>query len=563
MASSSQSCGVCDRRYINKPLIVWCAECEEGLCEECQEHHSLSKGSRNHKTISITEYHKIPNEVLMISRYCSTHKDKFILYCRKHERPCCSQCIVESHTKCHDIDNLDDVIQNVKTSKGYYEIEETLIEVTENLQKIRQHQQANLLTLDEKRKQFKKEMKETRRRIIKHLDKLQDDFIKQYDAFENKENSKIRQLLSSLELQEKEIDKYQKNIATIKQHATDLQLFLSIKQIEKHVLSKDNILHSLIQGETLNFHALNYKINTAIQNVTFDIKSFGEIYLETVPCDIALSRKKTKQAQILVPTVQSRSIEKIKLQISKQINMQGTNICGCCILPDGRLAFTYFCEKTVKVFNIEGTKVFEIKSLSNVYDIVYIRADNTFAVTSGTSRRKCITIIDFEKEQIKKTIPLESFNFGISLKRNKLVYSSKNKGIQVLNPRDNSFTDIVRDEMPSDCYTATFGDNIYHSNQNKNAVACYDSKGKLQWTFRNESVLKNPRGIAVDNDGNVYVAGMNSQNIVFISPNGKQNRVVLDAKDGLNNPTSLCISKSRKQLLVANCDYEAHLFDFI
>ncbi|XP_052064538.1 uncharacterized protein LOC127704475 [Mytilus californianus] len=563
MASSSQSCGVCDRRYINKPLIVWCVECEEGLCEECLEHHSLSKGSRNHKTISITEYHKIPSEVLMISRYCSTHKDKFILYCRKHELPCCSQCIVESHTKCHDIDNLDDVIQNVKTSKGFYEIEETLIEVTENLQKIRQHQQANLLTLGEKRKEFKKEMKETRRRIIKHLDKLQDDFIKQYDALENKENSKIRQLLSSLELQEKEIDKYQKNIATIKQHATDLQLFLSIKQIEKNVMSKDNILHSLIQGKALNFHALNYKINTAIQNVTFDIKSFGEIYLETEPCDIALSRKKTKQAQILVPAVESRSVEKAKLQISKQINMQGTNICGCCILPDGRLTFTYFCEKTVKVFNIEGSKVFEIKIPSNVYDIVYIRADNTFAVTSGTSRRKCITIIDFEKEQIKQTIPLESFNFGISLKRNKLVYSSKNKGIQMLNPRDNSFTDIVRDEMPSDCYTATFGDNIYHSNQNENAVACYDSKGKLQWTFRNKSVLKNPRGIAVDTDGNVYVAGMNSQNVVFISPNGKQNRVVLDAKDGLNNPTSLCISKSRKQLLVANCDYEAHVFDFI
>ncbi|CAG2192502.1 unnamed protein product [Mytilus edulis] len=195
MASSSAICGVCVRRTIDKPLIVWCTECDEGLCEECREHHSLSKGTRNHKTISITEYNKIPIEVLKFSQFCSTHKDKLILYCRKHECPCCSKCIVENHTECHNFDNFDDVIKNVKTSKGYYEIEEILVEVTENLQKIRQQQQTNLLILDEKRKEFKKEMKETRTMIIKHLDKLHDDLIKNYDAFEKSENMRIRQCM--------------------------------------------------------------------------------------------------------------------------------------------------------------------------------------------------------------------------------------------------------------------------------------------------------------------------------------------------------------------------------
>lgn len=328
-------------------------------------------------------------------------------------------------------------------------------------------------------------------------------------------------------------------------------------------MNKDNILHSLIQGETLNYRVLNYKINTAIQNITFDIKCFGEIYFETEPCDIVLSRNKTKQAQILVPDVTTSSLDNIKLQKSRQIDMQGTNICGCCILPNGKLAFTYFCDMMVKVFNIDGSKVNEIKMPSNVYDIVYIRADNTLAVSSGTSRKRCVTILDFEKEQIKKTVLLESSNFGISLKKNKLVCSSKNKGILMIDPTDSTTTTIVRAEMQNDCYTATFDDKIYHSNPTTNAVECFSLRGKIRWTFKNKSVLKNPRGIAVDKDGNVYVAGMNSQNVLSISPDGKQHKIVLGASDGLNNPTSLCYSKSKKQLLVANCDYDAHLFDFI
>ncbi|VDI28108.1 blast:Transcription intermediary factor 1-beta [Mytilus galloprovincialis] len=100
MASSSQNCGVCDLRHINKPSIIWCTECDEGLCQECQEHHSLSKGSRNHNTIAITEYQTLPNDVLKITQYCNIHKDKFIIYCRKHERPCCRKCIVETHKEC-------------------------------------------------------------------------------------------------------------------------------------------------------------------------------------------------------------------------------------------------------------------------------------------------------------------------------------------------------------------------------------------------------------------------------------------------------------------------------
>ncbi|CAC5397264.1 unnamed protein product [Mytilus coruscus] len=140
----------------------------------------------------------------------------------EHECPCCSKCVVESHIVCQDVVNLDDVIQNTKTSNALCEIEETLVEVAENLQKIRQHQQDNLSTFKEKRTGFEKEIKQTRIKINNHLDKLQEDLIKQLYLIEEKEKAKICQLLSSLEKTQREIAECQTKIGNIKTHATDL-----------------------------------------------------------------------------------------------------------------------------------------------------------------------------------------------------------------------------------------------------------------------------------------------------------------------------------------------------
>ncbi|XP_076115853.1 uncharacterized protein LOC143083476 [Mytilus galloprovincialis] len=563
MATSTNNCGVCELRHITKPSVVWCTECDEGLCPECQEHHSLSKGTRNHGVIPITEYTKLPAAVLMISQNCSKHDKKYQMYCQKHECPCCSKCIVESHKDCRDIVELDDVIYNVKTSNAMCEIEETLVEVAENLQKIRQHKHDNLTTFNESRKEIEKEIKTTRIKINNHLDKLQEDLMKQLYAIDEKENSKISHLLSSLEKKEKEIAELQKNIVSIKQHATDLQVFLSLKQIEEDVYSKNKFLQLLEEEGNFKKTFISYKNNTSIQNIMSDIRRFGEVCIKATSCDIVLNRKKTKQAQMMVPTVESRSIENVTFTKQKTINTQGEATFGCCMLPDGRMAFVYYSECSLVVFNMEGFEDFEVKTPCNAFDVAYISEDNALAVSSGGSKKKCITIIDLEKKIIKKTISLNSNSDGIALKDNRLIYSGREKGIRIMNLYDRSISTIVHVKMPSDCYIASFRDNIFHTNYKSYTVTCYNLQGEMQWTFQYENVLKCPQGIDVDNDGNVYVVGRSSDNVVAISPDGQRHREVLTASDGLKSPTSINFSGLKNQLLVANYCKTAHLFDVI
>jgi DNA-binding beta-propeller fold protein YncE len=44
--------------------------------------------------------------------------------------------------------------------------------------------------------------------------------------------------------------------------------------------------------------------------------------------------------------------------------------------------------------------------------------------------------------------------------------------------------------------------------------------GKSIWRFEDTSVLRSPRGVVVDNQGFVFVAGEKSGSIVVISPDG-------------------------------------------
>ncbi|XP_071123645.1 uncharacterized protein [Mytilus edulis] len=555
MATSSLSCGVWDLRHITKPSALWCSECDEGLCECCQEHHSLSKASRNHTVIPISEYKKIPKDIVQISQLFDKHNEKYIIYCQKHECPCCSSCIVQNHNKCDEIVKLDDVIHNAKTSNTLYEIEQTLAEVTENIKKIMKDRQNNLKTLSETQKKIENEIQETRTAINNHIDKIQADIINELYASEDKESKNIRKLLNSLEEKQQEVAILQKNIADIKQHASDLQTFLSLKRIEKEIAGKDEYIRSMSGSENLKKIGLSFRLNTAVKNFISDIQNFGRITVESKPSTIELTTRKQKQAQMMVAKVPSRSFGNINLQLQQTINTkQNNNTFGTCLLPDGRVVFSSYSSTigngTLTVLNANGSLSDEIKL--SFFDVTYITEDNTLAVSRGSSLFKCIYIIDMENQKVKKTISVKDYIYGITYNENQLVCSGRNRGIQLINPNDETISDIVVGEMRAESYVTTFGDKLYHTNPVKNTVTCHNIQGKLQWIFQNESVLKKPGGITVDSSGDIYVVGRKSNNIILISNDGKQHRQLLSGRDGLSEPSSIHFSQEKNMLIVAN-----------
>ena len=565
MSSSPSFCGMCDIRHISKPSEVWCPDCDEGLCAECLDQHSLAKPCRTHTPIPISEYQKLPSYVLEIKEHCSEHHEKLNLYCKEHECPCCGICMMETHGDCVDVAILENIVKDVKTSDIFNEIEEYICEMTETIGKIRQNRETNSSAVREQKIIVENEIRELRTNISNHLDKLQEDLLKELTEAEKQITDQTRELLVSLDEKQKELTEYQTSVVNIEKYASNLQTYLAVKQIEKEVETHNTCLQSLVKSHSLNQTKLSCKIDNGLKTIATNVQKFGEIVVEPRPCEIIIVRKKDKQAQMMVAELSPpMSVENIQLNLKQKINIKGSRIRGCSLLPDDIMVLSCYNSNTVSFINTEGVELFQIsenKTGACTYDAVYIKDSNSVAVSSGRGDNTCITIIDLESQQVITTISMDTSVLGMAVTSTTLYYCTFDDGLKMLSLSDNSVSNFINSNMFGVYYLATSGDKLYYTTYNTHTVTCCDLHGTTQWEFKDERVLQCPFGISVDNDGNVYVVGCSSNNVVCISSNGQRHRQVLSSEDGLMQPTVLDYDKSTNRLLVLNESESAFLFD--
>lgn len=82
-------------------------------------------------------------------------------------------------------------------------------------------------------------------------------------------------------------------------------------------------------------------------------------------------------------------------------------------------------------------------------------------------------------------------------------------------------------------------------------VAAFDFEGKQKWKFQDERFIR-PHGLSATNDGFIFFACGFSNNVMFLSPDRQNGRVVLDETDGILNPKGIYYNVERKELLVIN-----------
>ena len=105
-------CSNCERGL---PAITWCTECEDSLCEQCNDAHQMMKAFKSHQTIAVEEFVKNPKLVLSTPEKpeaCKSHsKQALDLYCKTCSSLICRDCTLKDHPReTHDFDFIDDVV---------------------------------------------------------------------------------------------------------------------------------------------------------------------------------------------------------------------------------------------------------------------------------------------------------------------------------------------------------------------------------------------------------------------------------------------------------------------
>ena len=554
-------CGICESQHITKCAGHWCPECEEGLCSECQKHHSLSKGTRTHGIISIENYKKLPKYISEIAHNCKDHALKVTNYCPKHDTICCPVCISTNHKKCVDLMAIPELIKTAKTSSIITTMEQSLRDMKHNIDIAVNDREGNLSSIRKQRKHYSDEIKQIRVKINSHLDTIEQRIMRDLIVVEKNVKLQIEQLLTELSKRSDTINKIKGTLLALKEYASDLQTFLGSKSIEVEVEKQEKFVESLSENGSLKQLNIKCSIENKILDSLSTITTFGSVVIETGPQTAVLKTEKSKQAQIMsvVETPSLHSINDIKLTLYSYIKIP-TEIprvsIGCVICPNGKMLLTNINQNLV-ILNNDGTLDKEITCSPHLSRDVTLIDDSTVAVsTSGNVR-----IINIDTKCTKRVIKTTGGCYGIAYHKGMLLVCEGSKGLIKMELSDGRITTLVKDvKLPGESFVTTFGDKIFQTNHVNNSVTCYTINGEKLWEFKDESVLRQPVGVAVDNNCNIYVTSHYYNKVIVLSPDGKQWRQLLDQNYGISGPYGIYIDRTTNNILITNFSGSAFLY---
>ena len=556
-------CGICESQHIAKCASHWCPECEEGLCSECQKHHSLSKGTRTHDIISIENYKKLPKSISEIVHNCKDHDMKYTIYCPIHDTICCPVCISTNHKNCVNLMAIPELIKTAKTSSIIVTMEQSLGDMKHNIDIAVKDRERNLSSIRKQRQHYSDEIKQIRVKINSHLDTMEQRIMGELIDVEENVKLQIENLLTELSKRSDTINEIQGTILALKEYASDLQTFLGSKSIEVEVEKQAKFVESLSEDGSLKQLNIKCSIENKILDLVSTITTFGSVSIETGSQTAVLKTEKSKQAQIVsvVEPPSLHSINDIKLTLYSNIkipNEISNSSRGCVICPNGKMLFTDCSSKQkLVILNNDGTLDKEITCSPHHSRDVTLIDDSTVAVsTSGGIR-----IINIDTKRTERVIKTTSRCYGIAYHKGVLLWCAESRGLNKIELSDDKITTLVEDvKLPGESFATTFGDKIFQTNPVNNSVTCYTINGEKLWEFRDESVLRQPRGVAVDNNCNIYVTSCNYSKVIVLSPDGKQWRKLLDQNDGMICPYGIYIDRITNNILISNYNASAFLY---
>lgn len=108
------------------------------------------------------------------------------------------------------------------------------------IDRVRKERTSNIEMIKIKKNQIIEEVSRWKDQVNVHFDKLQDDFIKEFDKSESKCCEKIQSIVSSFNNQDKEMIKCNTDMENIQIYASDSQAFMSMREIQQKVTKAEN-----------------------------------------------------------------------------------------------------------------------------------------------------------------------------------------------------------------------------------------------------------------------------------------------------------------------------------
>ncbi|XP_021362333.1 uncharacterized protein LOC110456101 [Mizuhopecten yessoensis] len=568
-------CAPCQRGKESNRAEVWCTDCGEKLCKQCRIYHERSKPSSNHRLVSVSTTVGGICDV-MVNEICPSHDGKQLdVYCVDHSVMCCGVCVSVSHRHCNNVKPIEDLVR--KTKAGQHTRETEWKELREETKKMLDDDDLGVTLLTSTEKEVSAEMTNRIQQAKDKLDNLnatyQSDLADKCKALRKKisarrmcvntfhtnaENSHL--LMSHLDQQISERHKF-----FIREQSKN-QISGHYRRMDQNTKKQPNrfditlklgtIIDEIMKMTTLGNVDVTSTISAVSQNANVCIGTMIETLLSTPSAstlaDSTSTSDLTGSLQYLTVKaavdVWTGSVSCVKTVDESTLGESVTPLLTGGIFTDNNeLLMTDYNNRRLLLFDDTYSYVREFNINGHPTDIVRGRAEDEVFVAVNDNEILKYQLRNGQLTLINK-ISCPQGTWGISVLGDNILVGTDGS-VKVMT--DGKVTKSIK-KRGGNTYITTSPSSatVYHRDNNDVVCRRLDRHAEV-YRYRDPG-LKDPIGIGLDRDDNVYVCGNHSGNVHLVSPDGSRGRVLVSKLSAINKPWCVVVHPTKQEFVVTS-----------
>lgn len=538
---SSQRCDPCRRGNVEAEATSWCKDCGEALCESCTNYHLRVKVLMDHKVVNLEDMRNEPQKASEADELCTKHAGKRIeAFCDDHDAICCVECVTDSHRQCKMVGTIDQMSGDIKKKLEPLvfrldELEKQAVSVVEN-------RKTNMEDLLKQKEDILTEVNRTRTEVQRYFETLEANMKEEIAKTHEALSEELRLQAQNFEYIFNSCDNGKKSLMASMVYGTDRDTFLTAYKLRKQCERHELYIKS--QSENILRHDYSLHMNEVVKTFTEKIHSMGHITVEKAPTNMLPAFYKD-------------------MRVSKIADMSGrswsdTGHCwftGCVFLQDGNIVLADYRNRKLKCFNTTNTMATELVLEDNPWDLCFLdedmEGDTVLVSFPNDSVLKAVKVDSGGKMVLTDTVyEIGAGGHGLHRDGNRIYIACSNE-IRMLSLKNLDVSSMSVGNRGARYVLCTKASGICYST--KASVTCHDKKGQETFRYKDPD-LRSPRGLTQDEEGNIYVCGIDSNNVHQILPDGTFMRVILAGKDDINNPYAIRFQPHGTRFVVTQMD---------
>ncbi|XP_021357551.1 uncharacterized protein LOC110453057 [Mizuhopecten yessoensis] len=542
---------------LSNPAKFWCKKIESGFCETCKvDHHDIVHIGCD--ILDITRHDSNRPKQNPGVPHCDQHDENMVWYCEDHKLLGCNICVLKDHRRCEAVTTATEYILKLKAGSQLTDMQAQLKKEAEVMNSLVKDFDEQLRVMVKNQEIALQSITDLRHRVSKRLDELQKDYTDNLITLFKDEKGKLDDSLRQCErLKNSMLNTLKSSIKATNGNDTTETIVLY-----QRGLAEVESCKALVMDLNESFASVNIQHQTEPGLATFGNDVIGDIVIKKPP------RRFPESFGYLPSQMSERRVREVQqFDIKTTSDEDDCDAAGVVYLPYNQIIISDLKNEKLKLFTDKGQYLDELTIKGTPWDMCFVD-DKTVAVAVSNPGGVHVVKVENAKLSLFSEICLADDKGcqGITHISGRFVVSTYTE------EADTEEADTVEAEVDS---VTEDGTELYSVTQDGNANLLHQYSGKCYFVSHdpiNEDILvschtytedepvlyrlsadkhsknmmkvglvSNAAGLSVDREGNVYLCGYGTSNIVQMSRDGKHVRELLTSSDGINRPFAIAV----------------------